>query len=97
MATIDFRITNLPQSTPDRVHTKTLANTKLPKWITVIKEVWGQVDDGAGGQRDMTDEEAIDQWLLFCFSAGVSRLRRHEKDKAGRVARRAPQTDFDTT
>jgi hypothetical protein len=83
MATITMQI-NTGQGTVTR--NRTVSGPHLVRMLTAYKGLLGQVSDGAGGFRDMTDEECILAWADGLMAGTKANVLRWERDQAAITA-----------
>lgn len=93
MATMTIQV-NTGQGTVTR--NRTVSGAHLLRFIAAYKTLLGQVSDGAGGLRDMTDEETILAWADGLLAGTKANVLRVEKDAAATTAANA-QTEITLT
>jgi hypothetical protein len=86
MATITMSI-NTGQGTVTR--NRTVTGPHLVRMLTAYKGLLGQVSDGVGGFRDMTDEECILAWADGTLAGTKANVLRWERDQAAATASNA--------
>jgi hypothetical protein len=76
--------------------TKTVSGPHLLRFLAAYKALLGQVPDGAGGLRDMTDEECVLAWADGLLAGTRSNVLRQEQTVAAKTASDT-QTEIDLT
>lgn len=69
--------------------TKTVSTADLQRIIDTYKANYGQVSGGAGGLRDMTNQELFDAFSAGFFNGLIGAVTSHEGDIAAASARAA--------
>lgn len=69
-----------------RTRTFTVPDAHIVRALAALKWNYGQVSDGAGGMRDMTNAEALDRFADGCRQGLVDIVRRFERDAATTTA-----------
>lgn len=57
----------------------TVPDAQLPRVQTAIRATYGQVDDGAGGLRDMTNAEIVERIRKEVIAMVKGMVLRHER------------------
>lgn len=57
-----------------------------PRILAALKWHYGQVSDGAGGMRDMTNQEALDKLAVSVRKSLVDIVFRYEREVAAKAA-----------
>ena len=66
--------------------TKTISGPHLVRFIAAYKAILGQVDNGSGGFRDMTDDETVLAWADGLLAGTKQNILSHEKVAAAATA-----------
>jgi len=67
-------------------HSRTVSGASLTRLATAYKGLLGRVDDGAGGERDMTDTEVMEAFANGFFDGTKANVLRYEQSEAGKTA-----------
>jgi len=74
----------------------TIPDAQMARVQAGMRAHWGQVPNGAGGKRDMTNAELIERLRTSVISSTKDIVKRTEEDTA-RVATTAGITEVETT
>lgn len=66
---------------------KTISAGDLTRLLDAYKKNYGQIPDGAGGMRDMTNQELFDTFAAGFFSGIVNAVKSVESETACAAAR----------
>ncbi len=66
--------------------TKTISAAHLLRFLAAYKHILGQVSDGAGGLRDMTDDECVLAWADSYLNGTKANVLRDEQGAASKTA-----------
>jgi hypothetical protein len=69
--------------------TKTVSGPHLLRFLAAYKALLGQVSDGNGGLRDMTDDECVLAWADGLLAGTKSNVLRQEQTEAAATASEA--------
>jgi hypothetical protein len=69
--------------------TKTVSGPHLIRFLAAYKALLGQVSDGSGGLRDMTDDECVLAWADGLLAGTKANVLRQEQTEAASAASEA--------